>query len=488
MTRQNEREKSKVSQLWYVVRDRAEQGPFNNSTLFAMSKDGRLKPTDKVRRDIDAEAMPALRIRGLSFPGNHEELRVADCYRVLSKRVTEIIVNMSSSKHHDRFSRRLKKTRIPEYLSELLLSPEAELVHQAVSLSIGCDVVFWGLKAIISDGQIDEQEMDMIAPVACDVARCFARYSDSFAAFASMQQGDVSAFLAEFKRDRGPLGYAAVSHGLSTSPFALPGGTIAALIYEFAPDSNSFRMYQRLIETLVAAILKVDGVTPVEQAVFESAKSACAAILQACESLKTADVTHHQTLLEDIPSKPQTSAVILVEPRQADFRNVSWGMSRNDVQRLESAKFSSETPVGLLYEVSVAGLQSLLYYIFAGDMLVRAKYLVTERHSNLNDFLNDFKKLKSLLREKYGDNGSGSGYERDVIWMNDLFRHDVSEWGLAVSIGHAAYYSSWEVSGTTITLFLSGDNHSIDLGVEYLSLAHQDLEDKLRKQKHLSDL
>jgi hypothetical protein len=175
------------------------------------------------------------------------------------------------------------------------------------------------------------------------------------------------------------------------------------------------------------------------------------------------------------------------EARQEDFRGAKWGMSPAQVRETERKKPDDESQTGakmnLYYHDTISGLPSDVLYIFAYDELVRAKYLLRVKHSNDNEYIRDYDKLSEALMEKYG-----SPKSKDVVWKNDLYKEDPQHWGIAVALGHAVFYTTWETSATVIFLYLDGDNFKIDFGIEYASKALKSLEDKADKEKERGKL
>lgn len=166
-----------------------------------------------------------------------------------------------------------------------------------------------------------------------------------------------------------------------------------------------------------------------------------------------------------------------------DFRRVYWGMSKEQVKSTETEEIAFEQQNILSYKSTIISLDCLIGYIFTDNKLTRTKYLITEEHTNENSFISDFNTLKSALIEKYGEPATDEHY-----WLNDLYKDDYSDWGFAVSLGHHSYFATWETSNTRIYLGLMGDNYSIELGIEYVSIEFEDLEKKTIKNQNYNDL
>lgn len=167
------------------------------------------------------------------------------------------------------------------------------------------------------------------------------------------------------------------------------------------------------------------------------------------------------------------------------FRNSSWGMSQEQVKKIEKNEFYQKlkNPATgleqLIYKGPVGGLECLIAYYFAENQLVQGRYVFMEGHSNRNLYIDDFTEIKSSLKEKYGN-----PTEDDVVWRNDLYKDDFSDWGLAISIGHAVFEATWALPETEILLQCKGDNYDITHILNYRSEIekHKELIKKAEKK------
>ena len=125
----------------------------------------------------------------------------------------------------------------------------------------------------------------------------------------------------------------------------------------------------------------------------------------------------------------------------------------------------------------------MLGYVFTTDSLVRTTYIVTEKHSNRNAYIDDFNALKDLLESKYG-----TPQTDDTYWKNSLFKDDLEDWGTAISIGHLAYQATWKLERTEILLMLSGDNYEITLIIQYTGTEFKGLEKQKATGEALDNL
>ena len=89
-----------------------------------------------------------------------------------------------------------------------------------------------------------------------------------------------------------------------------------------------------------------------------------------------------------------------------DFRNTRWGMKKDKVLSTEKNKPIKAAAEGqyfsAIYTGEVAGLKAHYGYYFLDDVLVRGFYVLKETHSNRNEYIKDYNKLKEILTRKYG--------------------------------------------------------------------------------------
>ena len=195
--------------------------------------------------------------------------------------------------------------------------------------------------------------------------------------------------------------------------------------------------------------------------------------VQAAEPLDKNTATEDQ--LKGFPSKDPIRSSF-------DFRKTSWGMAKEQVKKAETGKLEAEKDDRLGYSDSVAGKEVAIIYVFTKNKLTRSTYIFTSQHTNKNLFINDYEEIKQLLSDKYGlPSKDGSR------WANDLYRNAPQDWGMAVSVGHLSYWSSWDTQTTNIFHGLRGDNYKVTLMTQYKSKELEKLEQQSEKDKTLSN-
>jgi len=190
---------------------------------------------------------------------------------------------------------------------------------------------------------------------------------------------------------------------------------------------------------------------------------------------------------EDLATKTKRQAKLEEKPRALqggehyDFRKTKWGMWEQEVQATESLEPAYQKQGILGYKSKLLQKNVLIMYIFVEGKLVRAQYILAERHTNRNAFIQDYEDFKEILTTKYGKPDNDS-----VYWLNDLYKDEHSRWGFAVSLGHLKYFSSWNTDSTKIVCALHGENYDITCAVEYTSKKLEHLEQE-KKDKEAMD-
>lgn len=161
-----------------------------------------------------------------------------------------------------------------------------------------------------------------------------------------------------------------------------------------------------------------------------------------------------------------------------DFRNATWGMSRAEVQAVETAEFLQEESDALVYEASVAELDTVIIYTFEGDSLIQAGYIFQEDHIADANYIQDYDKVQNILIRNYGEK------DIDEVWVDDLYRDDPrSEWGMAIATGRLTFNAAWETDTTGIFHVMTGEDFEISHAVIYNDLLEADSQESKNEEE-----
>lgn len=168
--------------------------------------------------------------------------------------------------------------------------------------------------------------------------------------------------------------------------------------------------------------------------------------------------------------------VTSAEEGSRGFRKLSWGAHRLDVKQSEPSVAWLEDDGYLGFESALGGNECLVVFVFLNDMLVRGKYVFSQKFANDNTYLSKFDEFKDMLQKKYGVPDSDNEY-----WLNDLYQDDYQSWGMAVSAGHMSRFTMWVDGATKVCLSLTGEGYQCDLSIEYSSIEYEAEESKYKE-------
>lgn len=180
-------------------------------------------------------------------------------------------------------------------------------------------------------------------------------------------------------------------------------------------------------------------------------------------------------------SKATKAKIKKSKSKEPNFREVYWGMSKEEVKKIENKKAKVDTVykgkevVG--YDINVNKKPMTLYYYFINDKLLEAMYNIY-----YEDFMSaTMNSLTPSLNKKYG-----KFTNREEIWINPKYRGVDGGILLALPKGHVALVLEWDNEKTRnkdlkITTTESKDFNSdrIQYQVHYESLSLKHLIEEL---------
>ena len=163
------------------------------------------------------------------------------------------------------------------------------------------------------------------------------------------------------------------------------------------------------------------------------------------------------------------------------FRNTIWGMSKEEVLKVESGMKFENKELGkkkfIRSEIKITGLKCFLNYIFVEDKLVRAAYLFDEIYQDKSYYQDDFDTLKELLIQKYGE-----------LESEDLVDKDAFYFKVDSNTENYIHRIAWKTNDTEIALFLDKSGSEIDVFITYDSIKLMEWAKKILVEEDLEKL
>lgn len=163
------------------------------------------------------------------------------------------------------------------------------------------------------------------------------------------------------------------------------------------------------------------------------------------------------------------------------FRDIKWGTNIEDVKSdvitdnmVDGSDYGISENTITIINSTVAGYDAYTYFEFDDNSKLNGgMYVLTETHTNMNDYYDDYCDLVDLYTDKYGE-------PVKVVedWKNDLYKNDPEHLGLAISAGHVVYCTFWaDKDGAQIVIALHGDNFKISHAIQYTAPEYETTRD-----------
>jgi uncharacterized lipoprotein YehR (DUF1307 family) len=148
-----------------------------------------------------------------------------------------------------------------------------------------------------------------------------------------------------------------------------------------------------------------------------------------------------------------------------NFRKTTWGMSRDQVKASENTKPTGEKTEVVTYRDELEGIPAIVGYLFDGDKLTRAGYLMRGSYDDPSKYIEDYDKVKESMIKTYG-----APAQDEMQWKEGEESQDHAQYGKAVCDGKLRYTTVWTDGVTMITERLGGENGNCKHGLMFESI------------------
>lgn len=164
-----------------------------------------------------------------------------------------------------------------------------------------------------------------------------------------------------------------------------------------------------------------------------------------------------------------------------DFRKSNWGDSEKQVRKFEGDvdwyEYETDHQSAITFEGKVGGRDVYIAFLFTDDKLYSGRYIFMDKHSNENDYLDDYNAIESFLVEKYGKK------KPDMQWssrdLEEMFGGRAENYGYQLNRGNLTIINSWETETTEIEHSLEGEDYEI---VHRLFYTHKEMSEEVGKK------
>jgi len=147
------------------------------------------------------------------------------------------------------------------------------------------------------------------------------------------------------------------------------------------------------------------------------------------------------------------------------FRNNKWGDTREDVYEIEESEFEYDLGNAFSYKGNQFGLPCAIFFQFDDEELCRGFYDFRLK-GDLSQFIDEFKRIGSLLFNEYGEPKSGS--VSNPFWRDSFRKYYGKNVEDQMNSGDLVFYATWQCGATGVLESLElGDDGLPRLGLTY---------------------
>jgi len=153
-----------------------------------------------------------------------------------------------------------------------------------------------------------------------------------------------------------------------------------------------------------------------------------------------------------------------------DFKKFRWGDSQDQVRLIEGEPFLAnripeQNTDYIAYRTRAVGLDMILAYYFNEDRLYQVRYILDEKHSNEDLYIDDYTIFRTAMTKKYG---------KPLLdlekWQDDSKKdYYINKKGDALSYGYLSYLTRYLTDRTFILMKMDADNYEVSMTINYTS-------------------
>lgn len=148
---------------------------------------------------------------------------------------------------------------------------------------------------------------------------------------------------------------------------------------------------------------------------------------------------------------------ILLLFAENNFRDTKWGMSKEEVKIVEKSELFYEDKDLLTYKTEISNIPVMIQYMFIDKKLYQTIYHTYKIYTSGYRYIIIYEQFVDILKKKYGPCVDNTVIDRD-------YRNDTD---LAIFIGKAIYYSTWDLGDIIIDCSSFGQDYQATTAIYY---------------------
>lgn len=153
-----------------------------------------------------------------------------------------------------------------------------------------------------------------------------------------------------------------------------------------------------------------------------------------------------------------------LSPEESDFRNMIWGMSKEDVIYAQGTGYREPDENTLYYtRVREEGYPADAEYTFEDNKLVKGVFYITENKEDKPVTIADYDELSNSLAQRYG-----TPKLHDYAYVSaDDETDDVNEQASLIKENKLQLRTAWALNGTELRVVMFCKNGNLCIGLQY---------------------
>lgn len=147
-----------------------------------------------------------------------------------------------------------------------MTQPEVTQLRPTVMLALGSDCLRRVVHAVLADGEVEAEELEIAHTLVGPIADYYAKFFDHYAHYADLPLEEVGQFLDDFNRDSGWFG------GGPDSDAPMIGATLSSITSIIEGDTGPLDVYEQIVENVMRAIVGVGGIKKAENQMLKTAR------------------------------------------------------------------------------------------------------------------------------------------------------------------------------------------------------------------------
>jgi stage V sporulation protein K len=180
----------------------------------------------------------------------------------LANRIADCLAQPAALRHAKALIRSLPGNVVLDSVTQ----PDLAQLKPIAMLALGCDCLRRVVGAVLADGQVEAEELEIAHTLVGPIAGYYAKIFDHYAHYADLPLEEVGQFLDDFNQDNGWFG------GGPESDAPLIGATLSSIASVIEGDTGPLDAYEDIVENVILGIVAVDGINKAEGQLLKRAR------------------------------------------------------------------------------------------------------------------------------------------------------------------------------------------------------------------------